>query len=245
MKESEQNEIEISSKSSFVLERETLLSKTLELFNSKFRTNNKFKIILTKNIPIGAGLGGGSSNSAALLLGLRYFYNKCSKNKVTINDLKKIGFQIGSDVPACLTSLSLQLNGIGNKFKKIQIPQNYKFLIIYPNIQLSTKHVFEKFDLKKIEKNTSQNFNQFNIFNSLKYTAEKIEPEIKKICNTLKSFEKVIAYGMSGTGSACFGIFKNSNDFLNDEEFKKIISNKNYFIWHGNKKEFGYNRIIY
>ena len=245
MKKSEHNKIEINPNSYFALKRDTLLFKTLELFNSKFRTNNKFKIILTKNIPIGAGLGGGSSDSAALLLGLRYFYNKSSKNRVTINDLKKIGFQIGSDVPACITSSSLQLNSVGNKFKKIRIPQNYKFLIIYPNKKLSTKSVFEKFDLKNIEKKSCQYFNQFTIFNSLKCTAEKIEPEIKEICNTLKSFEKIIAYGMSGTGSACFGIFKNTKDFLTDKEFKNITSKKNYFIWHGNKKEFGYNRILY
>ena len=50
---------------------------------------------------------------------------------------------------------------------------------------------------------------------------------------------------MSGSGSSCFGIFKNSKDFVNDKEFERLKLEKNYFIWHGNKKEFGYNRIIY
>ena len=50
---------------------------------------------------------------------------------------------------------------------------------------------------------------------------------------------------MSGSGSSCFGIFKSSQDFKNDKEFERLKTKKNYFIWHGNKKEFGYNRIIY
>ena len=88
-------------------------------------------------------------------------------------------------------------------------------------------------------------FNKIKIYNSLKFVSQSIEPEIKKILKILKSFEKIIAFGMSGSGSSCFGIFKNSKDFINDKEFEKLKLKKNYFIWHGNKKEFGYNRIIY
>ena len=58
-------------------------------------------------------------------------------------------------------------------------------------------------------------------------------------------FEKVIAFGMSGSGSSCFGIFKNAQDLIYDKEFIKLKSKNNYFIWHGNKKEFGYNRFLY
>ena len=87
-------------------------------------------------------------------------------------------------------------------------------------------------------------FNKIKIFNSLDLVSQSIEPEIKNILDTLKSFEKIIAYGMSGSGSSCFGIFKKSQDFINDKEFKRLKSKKNYFIWHGNKKEFGYNRFI-
>ena len=50
---------------------------------------------------------------------------------------------------------------------------------------------------------------------------------------------------MSGSGSSCFGIFKNSRDLITDKEFSRLKSMNNYFIWHGIKKEFGYNRIIY
>ncbi|MDC3063452.1 4-(cytidine 5'-diphospho)-2-C-methyl-D-erythritol kinase [Alphaproteobacteria bacterium] len=241
------NKIKLSSKSIFFLKDENILSKTLKFFNDEFGKNDKFNITLKKNIPIGAGLGGGSSDSAALLLGLRYFYNinPFNSEKISLKKLKEIGFKIGSDVPACIMSKSVKLTGIGEQLKKIHIEKNYKFLLIYPNKTLSTQKVFNTFDFKKNRNKKTMYFNKIKIFNSLTFTSQSIEPEIKKILNILKSFDKIVAFGMSGSGSSCFGIFKNSNDLINDKEFKKLKLKKNYFIWHGNKKEFGYNRIIY
>ncbi len=244
---SNSNKIRLSNKSTFTLKDENLLSKTLNYFNKEFKNNNKFNITLKKNIPIGAGLGGGSSDSATLLLGLRHFYNinPYNSKKITLTKLKEIGLKIGSDVPACIIAKSIKLRGIGEKLKKIYVAENYKFLLIYPNKILSTKNVFDRFNFKYVKKTKPMYFNKIRIFNSLDYASQSIEPEIKDILDTLKSFEKIIAFGMSGSGSSCFGIFKKSQDFINDKEFEKLQSKKNYFIWHGNKKEFGYNRFIY
>ena len=241
------NSIEISKKSTFTLKDESILLRTLTCFNKEFKNKNKFKITLKKNIPIGAGLGGGSSDSATLLLGLRYFYNKNPYNskKITLTKLKQIALKIGSDVPACMIGKSLKLSGIGEKLEKIYVPKNYKFLLIYPNKILSTKLVFDNFDFRTESNLNPMYFNKIKIYNSLKFTSQSIEPEIKKMLKILKSFRKIIAFGMSGSGSSCFGVFKSSKDFINDKEFKKLKLKKNYFIWHGNKKEFGYNRVIY
>ena len=202
---------------------------------------------MRKNIPIGAGLGGGSSDSATLLLGLRHFFNNNpnNNNKISIKKLRELGLKIGSDVPACIVGKSLQLSGIGEKLKKISIEKDNKFLLIYPNQALSTKKVFDNFKFEKINDTKPLYFNKIKIFNSLEIVSKSIEPEIKKILNALKSFEKIIAFGMSGSGSSCFGIFKNSQDITNDKEYLRLKSIKKYFIWHGNKKEFGYNRFIY
>ena len=247
IKPSNLNKIKVSNKSTFFFKEENILSKTLNYFNSEFKNQNKFNITLKKNIPIGAGLGGGSSDSATLLLGLRYFYNINSSHskKITLKKLKEIGLKIGSDVPACIMGRSLQLSGIGEKLKKISVEKNYKFLLIYPNKILSTKQVFNNFNFEKVKTRKAMLFNKIKIFNSLENVSQSIEPEIKKILNILKSFDKIIAFGMSGSGSCCFGIFKNSQDLINDKEFLKLKSKNNYFIWHGNKKEFGYNRFLY
>ena len=247
IKRSNLNKINVSNKSTFFFKEENILSKTLNYFNSEFKNQNKFNITLKKNIPIGAGLGGGSSDSATLLLGLRYFYNINSSHskKITLKKLMEIGLKIGSDVPACIMGRSLQLSGFGEKLKKISVEKNYKFLLIYPNKVLSTKQVFNNFNFEKVKTRKALFFNKIKIFNSLENVSQSIEPEIKKILNILKSFEKIIAFGMSGSGSCCFGIFKNSKDLINDKEFLRLKSKNNYFIWHGNKKEFGYNRFIY
>ena len=181
-----------------------------------------------------------------MLLGLRHFYNKNpdNRNKISLKKLKEIGLKIGSDVPACIMSKSLKLGGIGEKLKTINIEKNYKFIVIYPNKTLSTKKVFDSFNFKEVKNTKQMYFNKIKIFNSLEFVSQSIEPEIKKILNYLKSFKKIIAFGMSGSGSSCFGIFKNSQDLINDKEFKRLKLKKNYFIWHGNKKEFGYNRFI-
>ena len=241
------DEIKISDKSTFYIKDESILSRTLTYFNREFKNESKFKITLKKNIPIGAGLGGGSSDSATLLLGLRHFYNRNPYNsrKVSLTKLKEIGLKIGSDVPACIVSKSLKLNGIGEKLKKIYVAKNYKFLLIYPHKILSTKSVFDNFNFRKENNSKQMYFNKIKIYNSLKPAAESIEPEIKNILTILKSFNKIIAYGMSGSGSSCFGIFNSSRDFIHDKEFERLKLKKDYFIWHGNKKEFGYNRIIY
>ena len=241
------DEVKISDKSTFFLKDESILSRTLTYFNREFKSEDKFKITLKKNIPIGAGLGGGSSDSATLLLGLRHFYNRNPYNskKISLTKLREIGLKIGSDVPACIVSKSLKLSGIGEKLKKIYVAKNYKFLLIYPHKILSTKSVFDNFNFRKENNSKQMYFNKIKIYNSLKPVAESIEPEIKNILKILKSFNKIIAFGMSGSGSSCFGIFKNSQDFINDKEFERLKLKKDYFIWHGNKKEFGYNRILY
>ena len=186
------NNIKISDKSTFFLKDESILSKTLNCFNSEFKNKNKFKITLKKDIPIGAGLGGGSSDSATLLLGLRYFYNRNPYNskKITLTKLKEIGLKIGSDVPACIVGKSLKLSGIGEKLEKIYVAKNYKFLLIYPNKTLSTKLVFDNFDFRTENNLNPMYFNKIKIYNSLKFVSQSIEPEIKKILKILKSFEK-------------------------------------------------------
>ena len=215
------NSIEISDKSAFILKDESILLETLNCFNKEFKNKNKFKITLNKNIPIGAGLGGGSSDSATLLLGLRYFYNRNPHNskKITFTKLKELGLKIGSDVPACIVGKSLKLSGIGEKLERIYVPKHYKFLLIYPNKSLSTKLVFDNFNFRTENNLSPMYFNKIKIYNSLKFASQSIEPEIKKILKILKSFEKIIAFGMTGSGSSCFGIFKTSKDFLNDKEF--------------------------
>ena len=132
-----------SNKSLLIDDKYNLILKALNEFRYLTGWDKKFQIYLDKNIPIGAGLGGGSADAAATLILLRKIFNGESKTrKLSISNLYKIANKLGSDVPACLESKSLKISGYGNKIKRNKLSNNYYYLLVNPNIQLSTKQVF-------------------------------------------------------------------------------------------------------
>ena len=224
--------------------KENLILKAINNFRFYTNWDKKFEIYLDKNIPIGAGLGGGSADAAATLILLRKLFNKEKKhNKIPVSTIFKIGSKLGSDVPACLVSKDLNLRGYGQEIKRKRIPNNYYFLIIYPNFELSTKSVFHNYskfrNLKK--KSTHIFFENIEIYNSLLFSATNLAPQISEILNNLKKIPDIVAYGMTGSGSTCFGVIKNLNYISN---VKKLF-NKKYFVWYGEKSNYNWNRIHY
>ena len=99
---------------------------------------------------------------------------------------------------------------------------------------------FEKNTNKKIQK--SQMFwKNINIHNSLISSAIILEPEILKVLDNFKKSKNIVAYGMTGSGSSCFGIFNNLSDIKTSlKHFKN-----EYFVWFGRKKNYSLNRVSY
>ena len=236
-----------TTKSSLTIDpNDNLILKAIKEFRLFTKWNEKFKIYLDKKIPIGAGLGGGSADAASTLLLLRKLYNNNYKTKkIKLPSLIKIGIKLGSDVTACLKSKDLRLEGYGDKITKTKILNDYYFLLINPNINLSTKDVFKKFSDSKFKetKIQSSSFGNVNIHNSLLSSAIHLAPQIYDLLLYLKKSKSIIAYGMTGSGSTCFGIFKNINEiYIFLESFNKHF-NSNYFIWYGKKRDYNMNRI--
>ena len=125
------------------------------------------------------------------------------------------------------------------------IPKGYYFLLLNPNLNLSTKSVFDQY--KDNSKNEFQDanlyFENIQIYNSLIASAVVLAPSISLILSNLKNTPNIIAYGMTGSGSTCFGIFKNTYDInVFKEKFNKILD-KSFFIWEGKKKNYSFNRV--
>jgi len=223
---------------------DNLILNALNKFRQLTGWNKNFSIYLEKKIPIGAGLGGGSADAAATLILLRKLFNYETKyHKLSKNALFEIGKSIGSDVPACIESKDLKLKGYGNKVKRNKMPCNFYFLIINPNINLSTKDVFDHFEKnsdKRIQK-INMFWEKINIHNSLVSSAVFLEPEILDVLDRLKKSINIVAYGMTGSGSSCFGIFNNLSDIENSLKYFK----KEYFIWFGKKRDYSLNRVVY
>ena len=237
-----------SKDNSFLInQNDNLILNAINLFRGYKNWDTKFKIFLDKKIPIGAGLGGGSADAAATLIILRNLYNR-DKNineKISKNFLFDLAIKLGSDVPACLKSRDLLLNGYGEKISNTKIPDTYYFLLINPNLHLSTKKVFNEYKSSIINDtlNTDIYFENIQIFNSLLNSAMSLASPISGILSHLKNAPNIVASGMTGSGSTCFGIFKSVNDIKIFLNIFNQITNKSFFIWYGKKQNYNFNRV--
>ena len=230
---------------SFIINpKNNLILQAIEKFRSHTKWDRKFEIYLDKNIPIGAGLGGGSADAAATLILLRKLFNKDNDDKkMPISKLFQIGSELGSDVPSCIISKDLRLNGYGEEISRKKFPRNYYFIIIYPNFELSTRSVFKQYsNTKDLSYNSKVVFfENIKIYNSLLFSAIKLAPKIRDVLENLKKIPNIVAYGMTGSGSTCFGIVKSLKDI---PKLDKFFDNK-YFVWFGQKADFKLNRVSF
>ena len=209
-----------------------LIFKTLEILKKYLKLNDlpPFKLILRKNIPLGSGLGGGSADSAALIRMLNNFLDL----KLSKIDMINIGAEIGSDIPACIISKPLIAHGRGEKILELDYNDIYDLLIIYPSINISTKEIFNLINIKDytdknlletrdwIEKKSDINSNDFfkKFSNDLQNIAINKYPIISDILLSLNK-KNAIFSSMTGSGSACFGIFHEKDIDFASNYFEK------------------------
>tara|TARA_B100000941_G_scaffold268122_1_gene224551 strand:+ start:133 stop:1026 length:894 start_codon:yes stop_codon:yes gene_type:complete len=217
-----------------------LILKTIKFLSKEIdRDLPPFKITLNKQIPIGAGLGGGSANSAATLRAIDKFFNL----NLSYDQKLLIGNKIGSDVPSCILSKPLILSGYGDQIRQLEGLSDKNIIIIYPNISVSTKEVFDNVDINLIEKKDSQrlekqiednigfyndgtNFDKL-FSNDLQSLVLKKYPVIKDVKDCLTKLGSSFV-SMTGSGSAFFGFFEESSI---DQAYKKINNlNKDWMI---------------
>ena len=221
---------------------DNLIIRAVDKFRYYTKWDKCFEIYLDKNIPIGAGLGGGSADAAATLVLLRKLFNKDKNyNKIPISKIFQMGSELGSDVPSCIMSKDLRLNGYGKEIRRKKFPKNYYFFIIYPNFELSTKSVFQHYsNFKNLNlKSKKVFFEDIKVHNSLLFSATSLAPKIKDVLDKLEKIPNIVAYGMTGSGSTCFGIVKKLKDVPN---LSNLFNNK-YFIWFGQKVDYNLNRV--
>ena len=204
------------------------VTKVLDLFRrTKLLKNQAFKINIQKNIPHGSGLGGGSSNAADLI----NFFNLNMKLKLNKNKIKKLADQIGFDVPINLERKNTFLTG--KKDNILRLNQNFRLnlLVVYPNIICSTKRIYEKNRKKSLIKPQSYFYKKNNKAlidflikenNDLEETVIKIYPKVKKIINYIKSQNGCYFSRITGSGSACIGIFSNMKNAIYVQKLIKL-----------------------
>ena len=204
------------------------ITKVLNLLRSaKLLENQAFKINVRKNIPHGSGLGGGSSNAADLL----NYFNSKMKLKLSKNKIKKLAGQIGFDVLVNLKKRNTFLTGKRGEILRLNQKFKLNLLIVYPNLICSTKKIYErnrKINLSKPQsifyiKNNKKLINLLkNENNDLEKTVIKIYPKVKKIIDYIKSQKGCYFSRITGSGSACIGIFSNMKNAIYAQKLIKL-----------------------
>ncbi|WP_174615336.1 4-(cytidine 5'-diphospho)-2-C-methyl-D-erythritol kinase [Virgibacillus ihumii] len=141
------NVIHVAADNQYVPNDERNLAyKAALAFKNKYQIDKGVQIKITKNIPVSAGLGGGSSDAAAVLRGL----NKLWSVGAGKHELALIGSGIGSDVPFCVYGTTAIGTGHGEKIRELPAPPPFLVILAKPNIGISTRHIFPKVNMKEI-----------------------------------------------------------------------------------------------
>ena len=233
MVKNEDNNITLKSNNKEISNGEdNLIIKAARLLKNKIGNKQLgVDIELKKNIPIGAGLAGGSTDAAATLVGL----NKLWKLNLETEELENLSKEIGSDIPFCISGGRQICFGRGEILEKLKLDKCSLGIILVkdPSIQVSTPIAYKKYkeqyghtyfeDVSDFEKKRniirSRNWsdkslldNQKEIQNDLQKTVCPMTPEVKKSLKILSGLPGSLQVSMSGSGPSCYALFRNYDD---------------------------------
>ena len=227
-------------------DKTNLVYKAALAFFEHFKIKAKCEIRVEKNIPLGAGLGGGSSDAASVLLGLCSLYS-IELNAKRMKDLNKIGAKLGADVPVFLEEGTFfRAQGIGEKLTLIK--SNIKsptLIIVYPRITSDTATAYKELKINSDKKKLTNISNLNKIVEEVKRACpiamwgsliyNKLEDGVLSRSDIIKNTkEQLKALGsdfviMSGSGSSVVGFVEDESKAL---EIAKKIKNRDVFLAH-------------
>lgn len=225
-------EIECSEKKIPTDER-NILYKTYKVFFENIETKElKIKVLLKKNIPSEAGLGGGSSNAAFFLKVL----NEYSGNIYSLEELEKISMRIGSDVPFFIKNKTARVGGKGEKIREVENNLEDGLILIKPKFGVSTKEAYNNFD--NLDEKKYSNFDEIesclktnnrvgiekNIENSLEQAIEN-NIDIKMLKMTLNAVLPNKRFFMSGSGSTYYTFVTETEKAQVETRLKTFVDN--------------------
>ncbi len=196
-------------------------------FYENMGKSDGLSISIEKHIPVGSGLGGGSSNAATVLLSLNRYYQEPFSQE----ELMTMGLAIGADIPFYIFKQPAIATGIGEKLKVFDRLDRFWVVLIYPGFGVSTEMIYKNLDLrlticKKKVKNFLLNKQWFNPENHLCNDLETVAAsKYPQIYEAKKALIDCGASGslMTGSGSAVFGLF---DDFSTAQGARQAILKK-------------------
>ena len=205
---------------------DNLVYKAWTLLNSEYHFGG-IKVHLHKQIPMGAGLGGGSANAATMIKMLNQLFNLSISNE----EMEQKAAQLGSDCPFFIRNTPVFAYNTGTDFLDLALNlSTYHLVIIKPDVSVSTQQAYSGIKPKKANINL-QTLSELSIDEWQDKVVNQFEnhifsqlPELEKIKEKLYNYGAVYS-AMSGSGSAIYGLFKSEPNKLNFDE--------SYFVWQG------------
>lgn len=195
-------------------DKDNLVLKAVDALATATGRDAAGRIALIKNIPAGAGIGGGSADAAAALRA----FNRLWSLDWPLDMLAGIAAEIGSDVPACVWSRPLRMSGRGERIRLIEGWPEFPALLVNPGISVATGPVFRLFDDSKCETGPAfrppARLDREGVLaalaaasNDLTAPACKTAPVIADILSVLGALPGSEMARMSGSGATCFALF--------------------------------------
>ena len=191
-----------------------LACKAAKLFKETYSINDGVDIKLIKNIPVSAGLAGGSTDAAGVLKLMNKIFN------INANDeeLKALGLKLGADVPYCINGGTALCEGVGEKITQLKQFKDKILVLIKPPFGVSTKEVYKNFDLSKvifhprIEEliKSMENDDIYFVANNMKNLLENVTLKKHRVITSIKeevTLNDAIGTMMSGSGPTVFAFF--------------------------------------
>lgn len=220
----EDNLIRVNAPSLDLPVEHNLVFKAAYLLQELAQCKKGIDITLHKRIPLGGGLGGGSSNAATTLLALNHLWGL----HYSRTDLIKIGARLGADVPIFIYGKAAFAEGIGEHLQPIQLEEDW-ILLLFPPCQVATAKIFSDSELtRNTPEITITEFFEKGGRNDCEPIARKHFPEIADAIDCLSHYTTA---RMTGTGSGVFANFKDKNAAL--EIANKIPASLNGIILKG------------
>ncbi len=211
--------------------------KAADSMIKKYGIEGGINIKIEKNIPIAAGLAGGSSDAAAVIKGMNTLYDL----NLSLEEMMEIGAGIGADVPFCILGDGALAEGIGEKLTKIKGLRNGWIVLSKPNICVSTADAYGNLRLDNIKDRPDtdelidalERDNLYDVANNLCNVFEQGIFYKNPIVKLIR--EKMLEYGaigslMSGSGPSVYGLFKDYNKARSAYEKLKLLYNQTYLV---------------
>ena len=231
------------------LGKKNLILQAADLLFSEFELEGGLDVKVKKNIPVAAGMAGGSTDAAATLVAI----NKLWGLGLSTSELESRAANLGADVPFCIAGGTQLATGTGTELEKIDVQPNLNLVVINPALEVSTAEIYSCFSLSEIEqhpnldklilalKNNDYKFILSNLANLLELVTMNRYPKIREVKDIVaENTDKAL---MSGSGPTILG-FTNSR-----QEAKQTVSelkqklNSNYKIMTANSIDSGIDLI--